>query len=197
MTAGRAGALVLVIDVRRRIERLLQAPRAIERRGAPQAIDVHHLARNIDLRLRGELLLDQFHRKDRRQILRRQRLMSARMQRRGERLRERWQHVHPDRGDLAVGKKEFGGFRHGRLIVIRVWGGRPTVVIAPAVFAAGRLTGESACPTLLRASGAGASACQPILHNSARRWESDERRKARNGAEDPRRPAPPLDLVTM
>ena len=77
VAARRAGAFVLVIDVRRRVERLLQPARAVERRGPPQPINIHHLARNIDLRLRREFLLDQFHREDRRQILRRQRLAGA------------------------------------------------------------------------------------------------------------------------
>jgi len=49
----------------------------------------------------------QFHRKDRRQILRRDRLMSAWIEAWGERLRKRWQHVHPNRGDLLVVRRNF------------------------------------------------------------------------------------------
>ena len=56
VAARRASAFVLVIDVRRGIERLFEVPRAVERRGAPQAVDIHHLARNVDLRLGRKFL---------------------------------------------------------------------------------------------------------------------------------------------
>jgi len=73
MAAGRAGAFVLVIDMRRGVERLFETARAVERRGPPEPVDVHHLARNVDLRLGREFLLDQLHREDGSQVLRRQR----------------------------------------------------------------------------------------------------------------------------
>jgi hypothetical protein len=125
VAAGRAGAFVLVIDVRRRVERLFQAARAIERRGPPQAVDIHHLARDIDLRL------------------------GARTPARSA-PSERWEPgpaASAARGfadsaagpcgsgsdgstltqteGIWVGKKELRNFRHGRLIVIRLPAGAP------------------------------------------------------------------------
>src|SRR5207249_9653315 len=70
VAAGRAHAFVLVVDVRRRAERLLEAARAIERRRPPQAIDVTDLVGDLDPALLADLLLDQLHREERRQVLR-------------------------------------------------------------------------------------------------------------------------------
>src|ERR1035437_10236195 len=114
VAAGRTGAFVFEIDARRRIKQLLQAARRKERGGPPQAIDIHHFARDIDQRLGGKLLLDQFHRKERRQILRRQRRASAWMKRWGHGFRQRRQDIDPDGGNLAIGQQEFRMLRHGR-----------------------------------------------------------------------------------
>ena len=114
VAARRTGAFVLVIDMRRRIQQLLQAARAIERRGAPQAIDVHHFAWNIDQRLGRKFLLDQFHRKERQQVLRRQRRACPGMKRRVHRFRQRRQNVDPHGRNLAIRKQEFGVLGHGR-----------------------------------------------------------------------------------
>src|SRR5437867_2542074 len=80
VAAGRAHALVLVVDVRRRAERLLQAPRAIERGGPPQPQDVAHLVGDLDPALAADLLLDQLHREQRREIGGADRLLGARME---------------------------------------------------------------------------------------------------------------------
>ena len=53
---GRARALVLVVDVRRRIERLLKPARAVERRRTPLRINLPHLFRNLDLALGAHFL---------------------------------------------------------------------------------------------------------------------------------------------
>ena len=53
VAAGRADALVLVVDPRPRAERLLEAVRAVERRRAPEAVDVAHLLGDLDLRARS------------------------------------------------------------------------------------------------------------------------------------------------
>ena len=45
--------------MRRRIERLLQAAGAKERRGTPLRVDLPHLAGNLDLPLGADLLQDQ------------------------------------------------------------------------------------------------------------------------------------------
>ena len=68
--AGRRDALVLVVDVRRGVELALEAPRAEQRRGAPQPVGVAHLLGDVDERLGRDLLFDQPHREDREQVRR-------------------------------------------------------------------------------------------------------------------------------
>ena len=53
---GRADALVLVVDPRRRVERLLQPVRPEQRRGPPQPVHVEHPAGDVDVPLAGDLL---------------------------------------------------------------------------------------------------------------------------------------------
>ena len=59
VAAGRADALVLVVDVGRRIERLLEAVRPVERAGPVQAVGVADLLGDLDLALAADLLADQ------------------------------------------------------------------------------------------------------------------------------------------
>ena len=101
--AGGRDALVLVVDVRRGVEGALQAPRAVEGRRAPQLVDLAHLVGNLDLGLGGDLLLDQPHGEDRRQVLRPERLLGARVERGVGRRAEVGEQVHPMRGDLGLG----------------------------------------------------------------------------------------------
>ena len=54
--ARRGDALVLVVDVRRGIERLLEAAGAEQRRRPPQPVDVADVVRDLDLGLGGDLL---------------------------------------------------------------------------------------------------------------------------------------------
>src|SRR5436309_10567941 len=82
VAAGRAHALVLVVDVRGRAERFLQTARAIERRGAPQAIDVADLLGNLDPALLADLLLAELRREERRQSLRADRVLRPGMEHR-------------------------------------------------------------------------------------------------------------------
>ena len=74
VAAGGADALILEVDVRRGIERLLQAVRADQRRRPPQPIDVAHLFGNLDPPLGRDLLHDDLHREQRRQVVRPDRL---------------------------------------------------------------------------------------------------------------------------
>ena len=67
--AGRRDALVLEVDVRGGVERLLEPAGAVERRGAVDPVGVAHLVGDLDLRLRRHLLLDQAHREDRREVV--------------------------------------------------------------------------------------------------------------------------------
>src|SRR5262249_15415133 len=114
-------ALVLVIDVRRRVERSLEAARAIERRGPPEAIDVAHLIRILDPAFLTDLLLDQFHREERRQVLWPDRLSGSRVKRRRQRRSQIGLDVVPAGRELALRKNVLGrhvcGFSsHRRLL---------------------------------------------------------------------------------
>ena len=80
--AGRRDALVLVVDVRRRVERLLEPSRPEQRRRSPQRVDLADLLGDLDPRLGRDLLLDQRHREDRREVGRAGRLHRRRAQRR-------------------------------------------------------------------------------------------------------------------
>jgi hypothetical protein len=101
--AGGRDALVLVVDVGRGIERALEAQRPVQRRRAPQLVDLADLLRDLDLGFGRYLLLDQPHREDRRQIVGSERLLGARMKRRRGRARQVGEQVHPVRRDLALG----------------------------------------------------------------------------------------------
>ena len=79
---GRRHALVLVVDARRRIELRLEAPRPVERRGAPQPVGVAHRVGDLHLRIGRDLLADQLHGEDRRQVGGTRRLHRARVERR-------------------------------------------------------------------------------------------------------------------
>ena len=86
--AGRRHALVLVVDACRCLECSLEAPRAIERRRPPLAVDGADLLGNGDEAVRRDLLADDRHREERREVVRADGLPGARVQngrrRRGE-----------------------------------------------------------------------------------------------------------------
>ena len=74
VAAGRADALVLVVDVGRRIERLLEAVGPVERARPVQAVGVADRLGDLDLALGRDLLADEGHREERRQVVRPDRL---------------------------------------------------------------------------------------------------------------------------
>ena len=78
VAAGRADALVLVVDVGRRIERLLQAVGAVERGRPVERVGVADRLRDLDLALGADLLDDQRHREERREVVRADRLARCR-----------------------------------------------------------------------------------------------------------------------
>src|SRR5207249_10267650 len=85
VAACRATALVLVVAARGRIERLLEAPGAVERRRPPQPIDVADLVGDLDPPLLAHLLLDELHREEWGEVLGPDRLAGPRMEGRRER----------------------------------------------------------------------------------------------------------------
>ena len=108
--AGRADALVLVVDVRGRVERLLQAARAEERRGTPLRVDLAHRAGNLDLALGADLLQDEAHGKERREIVGAERLQRAGVQRRRHGLGQVGGDVVPGERDAALRQVVLDGF---------------------------------------------------------------------------------------
>jgi hypothetical protein len=60
----------------------------VERRGPPQLVDVEHLAGDVDEPVAGDLLEDQVHREQRREVVGPDRLERARVQRRWWRRRQ-------------------------------------------------------------------------------------------------------------
>src|SRR5262249_19105369 len=62
VAADRAHALVLVVDPGRRLEVLLQAKGAMQRRRPPELVDVAHLVRDVDPAVGAHFLLDDLYR---------------------------------------------------------------------------------------------------------------------------------------
>ncbi len=77
VAARRAHALVLVVDAGGRLERLLEAARAEQRRRTPLPVDVAHGPGDLDLALRRDLLLDERHREQRREVVGAERLAAC------------------------------------------------------------------------------------------------------------------------
>ena len=102
VAAGGADALVLVINVRGRLQGLLEAHRAQQRRGPPQRVNVAHRLRDFDPALRAHLLPHEVLGEDRQQRFRRHGLFGAGMQRRGQRFREISQQVVPGLGNVGL-----------------------------------------------------------------------------------------------
>ena len=122
VAAGRAHALVLVVDARRGIQRPLQPPGAEQRRRAPLPIDVAHRLRDLDLALGAHLLLDHRAREDHRQVVRGDRLLGAGMQHRGQRLGQIGVDVVPGLGQVFFVEQVFDAVAHDGLRGLRlVW----------------------------------------------------------------------------
>ena len=104
--AGRGAPLVLVIDVSGRIELALEPERAVQWRRAPQLVGIAHRFGNLDLRLGGDLLLDQAEREQGREVVRSGRLLRAGMKR-GRRVARQIRHqVDPVGRDVLLAEHE-------------------------------------------------------------------------------------------
>ncbi len=110
--SGRRDPLVLVVDVGRRLERLLQAPRPVERGRSPQLVDLPHLVGDVDEALGAHFLLDQLHREQRSEEVGRHGLFGLRM----EHGRGRYRHVRidvvPRRREVGLVELDANGFGH-------------------------------------------------------------------------------------
>ena len=112
VAAGGAHALVFVENARARSERLLEPPRAIERRRTPQAIDVAHGRGNFDLPLGADLLADERHRKERREVAGTDRLAGAGMQHRRRRGRQIGDDIVPGARNAILAQDGLGLLAH-------------------------------------------------------------------------------------
>ena len=106
VAAGGTGAFVFVVNVRRRLERLLEAHRAQQRRGPPQRVNFADLVGDRDPAVGAHFLLDEVFRENRQQGLRRYRLFGARMQRRRQRLGKVRQKIIPLFGNVLLAQRE-------------------------------------------------------------------------------------------
>ena len=109
--AGRRDALVLVVDLGRGIELALEAVGPVQRRGPPQLVDLAHRLGDLDLGLGRDLLRDQRHREDRRQVVRPGRLHRPRVERRERVAGQVGDQVDPVRGDAVLGQRELRRLR--------------------------------------------------------------------------------------
>ncbi len=114
--ADGALALVLVVDPRGGAEGGLEATRAVQRAGTPQAVDLAHLLGDLDPPLGGRLLRDEPHREERGQVVGDQRLLRARVQRRRRGRREVGDDVVPVRRDVVLVEEHLRGFSHGKTL---------------------------------------------------------------------------------
>ncbi len=121
--ARRADALVLVVDVRRSPQGLLEPPRPEQGSRPPRAVHVDDLSRNVDVGLGRHLLFDESHRKQRSEVIRGRRLHRPRVEGRRRRRRQIRRHVVPARGDLRLVERDLAELRHTTLLVVS---GKPT-----------------------------------------------------------------------
>ena len=105
---GGRDALVLVVDAGAGAQRLLQPAGAVERRRPPHPVDVQHLLRHGDLGIGRDLLEDDVHREQRRQIVGPHGLAGARMERRLRPVRHVGRDVVPVPRDLAFRQLDLG-----------------------------------------------------------------------------------------
>ena len=114
-----------------RLQRLLEPRRAEQRRGPPQLVDVDHLAGDVDPLVGADLLADQRHREQRREVVGADRLLRLRAER-GQRLDARLHdvghQVEPRGRDLVGLQVESGAFvaHRGSPPRAAVWGREPT-----------------------------------------------------------------------
>ena len=113
---GRGDPLVLVVDPRRGVQRLLQPARPVQRGGPPQPVDVEHVGGDVDEGVGGHFLADELHREQRRQVLRAHRLERPRVQRRGRRSGQVGYHVVPLARDLGLIQGDLGALGHDGLL---------------------------------------------------------------------------------
>ena len=166
---GGADPLVLEEDLRGGVEQLLQPAGPDQRGGPPQAVDVEHAARDVDVLLGGDLLLDQRHREERGEVLGPDRLVGAGVQRRWRRRREVGHDVVPLRRDLGLVEEEGRALgHHAGHLGLRQW-------LASRVAAGGRITDRSVSNAGRRRRGSHAAGARAASSRSSSRRPSPTR----------------------
>jgi hypothetical protein len=110
VAARLAGAFVLVENLGRGIQRLLQAVGALQYGRPPGGIDILDLFRDIDVALLADFLHDKLHREKRGQVCRAYRLFGGRMEIRRQWFRQVGLNVVPLRRHLLLFKIKPSGF---------------------------------------------------------------------------------------
>ena len=108
VAARRAHALVLVVDVRGRIERLLQPVRPVQGRRPVERVRLAHRIGDLDLPVGADLLEDEAHREQRREVGGPDRLVGPRVERRGRGRPEVGGDVVPGPRDPVLVEDELG-----------------------------------------------------------------------------------------
>jgi hypothetical protein len=192
--SGRRDALVLVVDARRRIEGALEPVRPVQRRRAPQLVDLADRLRDLDLGIGRNLLADQRHREDRRQVIGPRRLHRSRVERRQRVTRQVRHQVHPVGGDAVLGQRELGRLGHAAILNCRTHA-RARACRPRRSRGAGRHRGAAGAAARRRRRRPDAQAQAAARHRPARgardqRVGSDHLRQASRERRGPRRRAP-------
>ncbi len=108
-------AFILVVDLRRGIERLFETARTHQRRGTPQLEHVADRIGNLDVTLGRNFLENELHREQRLEIRRSRRLLGAGMKHRGHRRREVRVEVVPGFGNGGFVEQVFDLIAHATL----------------------------------------------------------------------------------
>jgi hypothetical protein len=116
VASRRADALVLVEDPELRSDRLLEPVCPVERRRSPEAVQVEDLLRNRDLGFLADLLHDQRHREEWREVVRPDRLAGARMQHGLRRVRHVGGDVVPAPRELRLIEQELRLLHVARIV---------------------------------------------------------------------------------
>ena len=111
---GRANPFIFEIDACRSIKCFLKSAGTVQGRRTPLPVDFPDRLRDLDLALRRDLLGDQRHREQRRQVVRADRFQCARMQNRGRRHGEVGGQVVPEFGDAFFGENVLYCVVHGK-----------------------------------------------------------------------------------
>ena len=103
VAAHGTGALVLVVDLGRRLQSSLQPQGPAQRGGTPELVDLPHLIGDGNVTVGGDFLLDARHGEEGCQIFGRQRLMCGGMQRGRRRRRQVSDQIVPTGGQILLG----------------------------------------------------------------------------------------------